>query len=154
MARTVRRKIEAYLRALAAVRTTDHELALGFAVGTLISVLPTPGFNIVLGFVVLAAYPRLNKLSLFGAMAIFNPLVMVPFHWASYALGDLLFGAEPTVEVDVMIVDRVYNFTRRYLVGNVLVAALTAAVSYPLVRGLAYGMRGRRSNPSADANGS
>jgi len=136
-------RVEAYMRALTAVRTTDHQLALGFAIGAFISVLPTPGFNILLGFVVLAAYPRLNKLSLFGAMAILNPVVMVPFHWVSYKIGDALYGVAPAVEFDVVIVDQVYNFTRRYLVGNVVVALAVSMLSYPIVRGLAHYSRER-----------
>lgn len=137
----LQRRARAYVRALTAVRTSHHQLALGFAVGTFISVLPTPGFNILLGFVAVAAYPQLNKLSLFGAMAVFNPLVMVPFHWLSYEIGDALFGAEPTVEFDVVIVNEVYNFTRRYLVGNLIVASLVSTASYAIVRGVTHSWR-------------
>jgi hypothetical protein len=117
----LQRRARAYVRALTAVRTSNHQLALGFAVGTFISVLPTPGFNILLGFVAVAAYPRINKLSLFGAMA----------------------GAEPTVEFDVVIVNEVYNFTRRYLVGNLIVASLVSTASYAIVRGVTHFSRAK-----------
>jgi uncharacterized protein (DUF2062 family) len=130
-------KLKAYLAELQASRSSDHEIALGFTIGTFISILPTPGFNILLGALVMALYPRINKLAIFGAMAFYNPIVMIPFYWASYALGSAMFSAVPVVLYDVVILDQAYDFTRRYLVGNLIVAMTTTTLTYPIVHAIA-----------------
>lgn len=130
-------KLKVRVAAALAVRSSDHDIALGFTIGTLISILPTPGFNVLLGALVIAFYPHTNKLAVFGAMAFYNPIVMIPFYWASYALGGLLFTADPVVQYNVVILDEAVDFTRRYLVGNLIVAITTSAITYPLVRRLA-----------------
>lgn len=117
-----------------AARSSDHEIALGFSLGTFISVLPTPGFNILLGVAAIAIYPRMNRLALFAAMAIYNPIVMIPFYWASYELGAFALATLPVVSYDIVIADQVYEFTRRYLVGNVMLATFVTALTYPGVR--------------------
>lgn len=138
------------LKAALSGRSSDHEIALGFTVGTAISILPTPGFNILLGALFIAVYPRVNKLAVFGAMAVYNPIVMIPFYWASYQLGALLFGADPVVHYDVVVLDQAFEFTRRYLIGNLIVTAITSAISYPLVRKIVQ-LRRSRANQGVEA---
>ena len=82
-------QIQERLKAALSGHSSDHEIALGFTVGTAISILPTPGFNLLLGALFIAVYPRVNKLAVFGAMAVYNPVFMIPFYWASYQLGAL-----------------------------------------------------------------
>lgn len=136
------------LRAAVSGNSSAHEIALGFTVGTAISILPTPGFNILLGALFIAVYPRVNKLAVFGAIAVYNPVFMIPFYWASYQLGGLFFGVEPVVHYDVVILNQAFDFTRRYLVGNLIVTAVTSAITYPLVRRIVQLRRSRAAEPS------
>lgn len=144
-------RLKERLKAALSGRSSDHEIALGFSVGTAISILPTPGFNILLGAFFIAVYPRVNKLAVFGAMAVYNPIVMIPFYWASYQLGALLFGGDPVVNYDIVILDQAFEFTRRYLVGNVIVTAVTSAVTYPFVHKIVQ-LRRSRTNQGVEAN--
>lgn len=136
------------LKAALSGNSSDHEIALGFTVGTAISILPTPGFNLLLGALFIAVYPRVNKLAVFGAMAVYNPVFMIPFYWASYKLGALFFGVDPVVHYDVVVLNQAFDFTRRYLVGNLIVTAVTSAITYPLVRRIVQLRRSRAAEPS------
>lgn len=139
-------KLKSLFTELQETRSSDHEIALGFSVGTFISVLPTPGFNILLGVAAVAFYPRMNRLAVFAAMALYNPIVMIPFYWASYALGALIFTSLPVISYDIVIADQVYDYTRRYLVGNLIVTMAITAITYPVVHIIAS--RWRLHNPS------
>ncbi len=144
-------QIKARLKEMLSARSSAHEIALGFTIGTFISILPTPGFNLLLGALVVAVYPHVNKLAIFGAMAFYNPIVIIPFYWASYKMGSLIFGLNPVIHYDVVLVSEAYDFTRRYLVGNLIVAVITSAVTYPLVREIVRFRRSRASQ-SSEAN--
>lgn len=126
----------AYKKELLSLHSTPHELALGFAVGTFIGVLPTPFFSVLLAFFVIFLYPKMSKATLFGAIILWNPLITIPLSVISYRIGDLLFGAAPVVNYDVVLLERIYNFTRRFLVGNVILSASLAAIGYGLTFGL------------------
>lgn len=139
------------LKAALSGHSSDHEIALGFTVGTAISILPTPGFNLLLGALFIAVYPHVNKLAVFGAMAVYNPIFMIPFYWASYQIGALLFGPDPVVHYDVVVLNQAFEFTRRYLVGNLVVTAATSAITYPLVREVVR-LRRARIAQSSEAN--
>lgn len=140
------------LKAVLSERSSGHEIALGFSAGTAISILPTPGFNILLGALFVAVYPRVNKLAVFGAIAFYNPIVMIPFYWASYQVGSLVFAADRTLHYDVVLLDQAYDFTRRYLFGNVIVTVITSAATYPLVRKIVHFQRSRAGRAAAEAS--
>ena len=144
-------QLKARLKEMLSARSSPHEIALGFTIGTFISILPTPGFNLLLGALVVAVYPHVNKLSVFGAMAFYNPIVIIPFYWASYKMGSLIFGLNPVIHYDVVVISEAYDFTRRYLVGNLIVASVTSAITYPLIREIVHFRRARASR-SSEAN--
>ena len=141
-------QLKARLKEMLSARSWPHEIALGFAIGTLISILPTPGFNLLLGALVITVYPHLNKLAVFGAMAFYNPIVMIPFYWASYQVGSLILGLNSVIHHDVVVISEAYDFTRRYLIGNLIVAVITSIVTYPLVREIVHIRRSRASRSS------
>jgi uncharacterized protein (DUF2062 family) len=136
-------KLRKYVQDILRIKTSPHSIALGFAVGTLISILPTPGFNILLGLLVMLFVKRISKITLFGSMAFWNPLTLLPVYWASYRIGDMFFGSVPIVRYDVVILDQIYNFSRRFLVGNVLLALVISGSAYIVILLIAhwYGRR-------------
>jgi len=119
-------------------KTSPHSIALGFAIGTFISVLPTPGLNIIIGLLIIAILENINKLALFGAYVIWNPFVLVPIYAHSYGLGNMLLGSLPYATFNFVLWDTLYNFTIRFLLGNFIIAVFLSIASYGVVRLLLY----------------
>ncbi|MBU0979625.1 MAG: DUF2062 domain-containing protein [Nanoarchaeota archaeon] len=115
-------------------KKSAHSIALGFAIGTFIAVLPTFGFGLLVGFLIILIFKRVNKFSLIGAFIIWNPLTLALLYYLSYELGNLLFGPKPLVNIDLTIFEQAYHFTLRFLVGNAILAVIFAVTSYFLVR--------------------
>ncbi len=128
------RRLKEHFAEVARTKTSPHKIALGFAIGTLLAILPTPGFGILIGLAIIALYPDVNKYALLIAMFIFNPITNVPFYLMRLKIGNMLFGSEPVIRYNVIILDTVYNFTRRFLVGNMLVASSVSFCSYFIVK--------------------
>jgi uncharacterized protein (DUF2062 family) len=126
-------KTKEHFQEVLETKTSPHSIALGFAIGTCIVILPTFGFNILLGFLIIALFGKINKFALFGAYIIWNPLTILPLYSLSYKVGSLLFKSVPVQEYDLVIWDHIYSFTRRFLVGNILVAITAAIASYIIV---------------------
>lgn len=130
MIKTVKQKLKKHFHEIMKIKKSEHSIALGFAIGTFISILPTPGFNLLLGMVVVLIYKKINKISLFSSMAVWNTLTMMPLYILSYKLGDLIFGNAPVVKYKIELINQIYNYSRRYLVGNFVVAASVSILSY------------------------
>jgi uncharacterized protein (DUF2062 family) len=113
--------------------STPHHIAMGFASGTLISLLPTPGFNILLGLLILFLFPKFNKMALFGAMAVWNPLTTPLVYSASFYIGNLIFGNDPFVDIKLNFLTYFWHYSRRFLVGNFILAISGTIISYLLV---------------------
>ena len=119
-----------WLADLAQSHTSADAVALGGALGTLIAIFPTPGFNILLGVLALATFPTINKVALFGAMAFWNPIVCAPLYALAYEIGDILFGKVEVVKYQIVILDQIYEFSRRFLTGISIIAAFCSLVVY------------------------
>ena len=129
-----KKKIAEHFQEVIRTKKSPHSIALGFAIGTLIGILPTPGFNILLGMLVILVFRKVNKFSLFGALAFWNPLVLTPVYFLSYKIGDLILGSVPVIEYELTILEQIYYFSRRFLVGNAIVAFCFSMSSYFLIR--------------------
>ena len=113
---------------------SPETMARSFALGTLISVLPTPGFNIALAALLAAKFKQLNKASLLAAIGVWNGFVVAPLYALSYQLGEMLFGAMPTGLMGIPLEVAVMSLLKGFLVGNVLIALVITAVSYQIVK--------------------
>lgn len=133
----LRDKLKAYLLDVLRIKTSPHSIALGFSIGTFIGILPTPGFGVLIGLLVILIDRRISKLALFGALAFWNPLTLTPLYFLSYRIGDALFGTSHVTRYRIVLLNQVYNFTRRYLVGNLILAILFSISTYFLVRMIA-----------------
>jgi uncharacterized protein len=114
-------------------KKSPHSIALGFTLGTLIALLPTPGFSVLIGILVVFIFNKINKYSLFGAIALWNPLVQIPIYTLSYKIGNLIFGSMPLVEYKISLLHQILIYTRRFLIGNVILAILISIISYIVV---------------------
>jgi len=111
-----------HLYELKTIQSSPHSIAAGFAIGSLISILPTPGFNFILGFLMILIFPRISKISILAALIFWNPIVSIPIYAGSFALGNILFSSAPVVNYNMVFFNHAVNFTRRYLIGNLIIA--------------------------------
>ncbi len=111
-------KLQQRLSALFNTNAPAKALATSFAIGTLISVLPTPGLNFLLAAFLLARFKQLNKAALLAAIGVWNGFVVAPLYAISYQIGGVLFGGS----ADQLI--------KGFLVGNLMIAVGITAVSY------------------------
>lgn len=109
---------------------TPHDIASGFAIGTFIALLPTFGFSILLVFAFLAIFPSINRPAALLSLAIWNPFIQVPIYTLSYQIGDMLFGSLPVLSYEFELLNQIYSFTRRFLIGHLLVATILTILSY------------------------
>jgi uncharacterized protein len=130
----IKEKLKHHFQEVIRTKTSPHSIALGFAIGSFIGLLPTPGLNIILGIIVLLLFEKINKISLFAGILIWNPLTSIPIYLLSYKIGDFLFGKSVVVMYELNIFQHIYFFARRFLIGNFILAASIALISYFLVK--------------------
>jgi len=129
----MRKHISKHFRHLRSIHSKPEEIALGFAIGTFIAVLPTFGLGALIGVLVILVKKDINKLALFAAFAVWNPLVLIPINTISYQIGDLLLQGSPLLQVDIEYADRLYRITKRLLAGSLLVSSFLSVLSYTIV---------------------
>jgi uncharacterized protein len=129
-------KLKEHFLEVIKTKTSPHTIGLGFAIGTFISILPTPGFNIILGLLILLIFKKVNKFSLFAAIFFWNPLTSIPIYYFSYQIGDSLFGSSSIMVYELTLLGKIYLYARRFLVGNIILALITSTTSYFILRGI------------------
>jgi uncharacterized protein (DUF2062 family) len=114
---------------------SPHSIALGFAIGTFCEIIiPVPGVNVLLVLIALAIYPKTNKLSLLLAVLFWNSLFTIPLYALGYELGNMIFGTVPVIEFNIPLYDRIFNFSRRFLVGTFIITTALSVLCYILIR--------------------
>lgn len=119
-----------------------HLIGVSFAISVFVTTLPTFGA----GLLVLAAigyrYTWANRLALFAAVVILNPIVKTGVYAMSFALGVILLGPIPDGVIDPeLTVTAGREILVRLLVGNAIFAVVFALVGYLLAL---YGARSVR----------
>jgi uncharacterized protein len=128
-----KKKLREHFREVIEVKTTPHGIALGFAIGTVIAVLPTFGLGALVGLLIVLIFKRISKISLFLAFAFWNPLILIPLTGLSYFIGNFLLQGEPVIKFKIEIINYAFIYTRRFLVGNLIVSTTAAILSYFIV---------------------
>ncbi len=129
--------IKKYLKSISSIKKSPHSIALGFAVGSFIALLPTLGFGPLIALLVLLVFTKLNKISLFGSFVVWNPLVMTSTYYLSFKIGNLFFGKLPLVDFKFSISNIIQFFSLRFLVGNIVLASLISITCYFIVKAIA-----------------
>ena len=114
-------------------KTSSRSIALGFAIGTLISILPTPGMNLLIGLLIILIFKSISKISLIASIFFWNPLTLIPIYYLSYALGNALLPSPQTTVFDIQMFNLIYNFSRNYIIGNLIIATIFTVGSYYLI---------------------
>lgn len=112
------------------IKTSKQSIATGFAVGTFISILPIPGFSILIATAIVLIFKRVSKLAIFLAMAFWNPITLIPIYYYSYDVGMFLLKDIPTKKFTMTVLNRNYYFTNDFLIGNVVLALVIAGICH------------------------
>lgn len=113
---------------------TPHEIAASFAVGTFITMLPTLGTGVLVFFLLIYLFDRINKIALFASVLVFNPVVKWGVYAASFTLGFLLLGPVDGFGVgDTPSMNDGSEIIVRLLVGNTILAVIATVVAYIVV---------------------
>lgn len=124
------RKVKEHFKKVAEIKTSPNSIALGFAIGTFIAIFPTPGFSIILGLLLVLIFPKISKIAMISSFVVWNPIVLIPIFAWSYKLGDYIMGSVPVVEISIPFFQTAYNFSRRFLLGNIIIGSVASLSSY------------------------
>jgi len=124
-------KIKRHFREVVQTKTSSRAIALGFSIGTFISILPTTGFGFLLGLVVVAIFKKVSKYGIFLAMMTWNPLTVAPLYLLSYQIGDWLIEKEAKLGLDWF--EEILNHSKIFLSGNLIVNIPITLLSYFLI---------------------
>ena len=112
-----------------------HNIALGASVGTFISTIPTPGFNILLALLVLSILKIFGKSmslwAVFASFAFWNPIIQLPVYIGSMTIGYLLF--QKPFPQSLLSFETIKNFSIQYFAGAFILALIISPLSYFLV---------------------
>jgi uncharacterized protein len=133
MLKKLKNKLKNHLKEVLEIKTSPFSIASGFAVGTLIAILPTFGFGVLIGLLVVLIFKKVSKVSLLFAFAIWNPLVQIPIYALSYYIGDIIMGDLPIKTFRFEFLSKFYIFSRRFLVGNLILSLALSIVSFVVV---------------------
>ena len=120
---------------------SPHLTGVSFAFGMFVTTLPTLGAGIPVLAWIGHRFERANKLALFAAVAILNPLVKSGVYLVSFLIGVQLLGPIPGItRVDIGL-DAGADVLVRLLVGNVILAVGFAVVSYAVAYRCVHALR-------------
>jgi len=109
---------------------TPHDIALGLAIGTLVTLLPTFGFSALLALLLIFIFPTINRPAIFISLIIWNPLVQIPVYPASFQLGSYLFADATLVKYDIAVLNQLYSFTKRFLIAHLIIVSSITITTY------------------------
>ena len=132
MFKRTNRKLKKWVQEAIEERTDPHDIALGFALGLFIGILPTPGIGIVLCLLMVLFF-KVNKLSILAGFALINP-VTLPFILAAILfIGTTLTGAKVRTNVDVFSRTEMANMIKPLIVGDLVLAFSAAILGYLII---------------------
>ena len=113
-------KIKKHLQDIIALKASSESIAAGFALGTFIAIIPTLGFGIIVGILLLLLFKKISKISMLAAFAVWNPLLLIPLAGLSYKIGNFLLPGVPTTTYEIELLNQIFIYSRRFLLGNLI----------------------------------
>lgn len=133
MIKRIKNKIKHHFSEVSKIKTSPESIALGFAVGTFIAILPTFGLGIFIGLLVVLVFEKVSKISLIAAFAVFNPAIEFTLYALNYSIGYSILAGKELPEATVDIYNNLFIYTQRLFVGSVITATILALISYFLI---------------------
>jgi uncharacterized protein (DUF2062 family) len=127
-------------------KKSPNYIALGFALGTFLAILPTPGFSIGLGIILLLIFPKISKISMMAAIVVWNPFVTAPIYAVSYQIGDLFFRDHEILKIELTFLKQAWNFSKRLLFGTSIIGLTVSLISFFMIKYSVLAYRNRLKN--------
>jgi uncharacterized protein (DUF2062 family) len=134
------------LNKIRTVKKSPNYIALGFALGTLLAILPTPGISIIFGIILLLIFPKISKISMVAAIAVWNPFVTAPIYALSYQIGDLFFRNHEVLRLELTFLNQAWHFSKRLLFGSSIIGLTASLLSFFMIRYSVLAYRNRLKN--------
>jgi len=145
--RKIKEKVQTHIRGLLSTQASPHEVALGFAVGTFIEILPLYGLKTILSLLLAARIKQINKVALFSAITIWNSLFLIPIYSLSVKLGNFVFGHPGCPVGEEVQQSGLSCFMFSFFPGVLLMAAIMAGLMYITLWGGITIYQGRKREP-------
>jgi len=136
--KSFKKKVKKHFQEVIELKTSPHEIALGFAIGTAIAVLPLFALEPFLIGLAILLFKKISKISLILAFVVWNPFISALLIPISYSIGDLLLPGEPIITFRYELLNQVFIYTRRYILGSIILAAVLSFISYWIVYYLSW----------------
>ena len=92
--RRARRIITGAARRIVSLDDTPRSIALGGAIGMVVSMTPTYGIQILI-VLLINSMLRVNRVAGAITIQITNPITLIPAYWADYKVGAAILGSDP-----------------------------------------------------------
>lgn len=112
---------------------TPHQMALGVAFGTLVSLFPTFGFGAIIAIALLPFLPQMNKAAVFFGLAFWNPLVQIPIYALSLEIGSALYHGGTVAIYHLELINQLATYALRFFIGHLAITILFTILSYSIV---------------------
>ena len=140
----LKNKIKHHFHEVLRTKNSDHEIALGFAVGTFLEIFfLVPGLGLLISILVLLIYSRLSKYALLFALLFWNVLFIAPLYILSYHVGNLIFDVSPAVDLDASFPVHILSLSRRFLIGHLIVSSVFSILIYFIAKWIIKNYRSR-----------
>ena len=138
MIKKIKNKIIQHLKEVIELKTSPHSIAMGFALGTLIALLPTFGLGIFIGLGLLLIFKKISKISMFISFAIWNPITLALMYPIDYAVGNFFLTGSPIKTYKIELLNQLFVHSRRFILGSIINAIVISIISYILVLIIAH----------------
>ena len=132
MFKKTKTKFQKWIKDVIEAKTKPHEIALGFALGLFIGILPTPAIGVFLCLLMIFLF-KVNKISIFAGFALINPatlpLVLAGVLW----IGTGITGAKVRTNVNVFSRTEIQHMIKPLIIGDLILAFSTAIIAYIVV---------------------
>jgi len=132
-----REKLKNHFKEIIKIRDSPHAIASGFAIGTAIAVFPTFGLGALIGLGIALIFKKISKVSLFAAFLVWNPFILAPLTLLEYKIGDFLLRGSSTLTQNLQFLEILTSYSKKYLLGNIIITFAAAALSYAVIYVLA-----------------
>ena len=162
------RSPRALLRTILMLDDTPHSIALGTAIGMFFGMTPTVGIQMILVLTfafLMRPFFKFNKVAGVLTVYVTNPLTVVPIYWACYKIGTYFVAGHVTYEKFSGILEYkgyeewsrtvrslVFDVGAPLLVGCLLVATVSALLTYPTMIWLIRQVRRRQAEAAGQTD--
>lgn len=130
MIKKYREKIKNHFKDISQIKATPREIAIGFTIGTAIAILPTFGLGPFIALLIILIFKRISKISLLFSFVVWNPFILISLYPLEYYIGDLAVGNPPTTKFKLEILNQIFVYSAKYLIGNIIVTIILCITSY------------------------